>query len=53
MGFGGLSIQKGPPLGKSLPGGGPFFVKQQEQEGTELTEKNGKMDGNDNRRKRR
>ena len=39
MGFGGLSIKKGPPLGKWLPGGGPFFVWELEQEETEVAEK--------------
>ena len=45
MGCGGVSVQvpkKGPPLGRSLPGGRPFFVWQWEQEETEATEKKGK-----------
>ena len=45
-------IEKGPPLGKSLPGGGPLFCLGMafEQEGTE---RKGKTDRSLNRRERR
>ena len=48
LGFGGLGIKKGPPLGKWLPGGGPFFIWELKQKGTK-----GTGDGKRNRRERR
>ena len=43
MGFGRLSIKKGPPLGKSLPGGGPFFVGQCQWEQEAAEKKKGAL----------
>ena len=47
MGFGGLSIKKGPPLGKWLPGGGPFSFGEsnEELEAREVTEKKSSRGG--------